>query len=492
MIKAPLQKHLYLQALWLINVRWFIGVGVTLFVLFIYLLQIIELKFFCLSITALFILIINVVYYSHLKHILKINFESNRQAVVFNINSQISIDFIILTVFIHLSGGIENPILIFYVFHMIIGSIILTRKSAFLQSLLAIFLFCTLTIMEHLRIIPHYSLNSHISAFVFSNQRYLIFSLLVFSATSVLIVYFTSTLASRLRHTQSELRVLNVELKRKNDIKNEYVQRLTHNIKGDLSTINICLNVVKSLNTDYYTEQHKTFVDKAYNRTKRLMKFVEDLLILTNMRLNKRFDTVEFNINEMLTNVVELSQIYAATKNIYLSLDVPDNQINIMGVKVSIHEALFNVVQNALKYTQENGIVKVMLVKKNEKIKITISDTGMGIPAEALPHIFDEFFRADNAVDKEGTGLGLALVKAIINRHSGEISVESELNKGSVFTILLFSEIKKFKKPNKLPLNVGYKSKVTEIFTSLYQPFNNKNEILSSKKGNYIDSIVYA
>ncbi len=100
-----------------------------------------------------------------------------------------------------------------------------------------------------------------------------------------------------------------------------------------------------------------------------------------------------------------------------------------------IHNLLFN----AVKYTPENRAVHLWVTRRGDQIQMEVSDTGIGIPAEDVSHVFDEFFRASNArgLDKDGSGLGLAIVRKIVQRHGGQISVVSELNRGTTFTVLL-------------------------------------------------------
>jgi signal transduction histidine kinase len=435
MLKPSFPHQLFLQAYWLTKIRWLIGLGTLLAVASSYFLRIADLNFLWLTIIAFLIFPINALFVFHLKSI-QVKSEAIKQKYLdLNVNLQISIDFLILTSLIHLSGGIENPAIIFYVFHMIIGSIILPIRKAVFQALLAIFLFSTLTALEYFGILPHYSLNPSMTSFVFSDPLYLVFAFTIFAFASLLVVYFAGKLALRLRNAQAELKILNNELLQKDEIKNEYVQRLTHDIKGDLSTIHSCLTVVNNQVLAPVDNKNMEFVEKAHDRTSRLMEFVEDLLKLTNMLLNKRFDTIDLKINSIVKEVVSQIQSFANEKNIKLKAKITDLPLIMSGIEVSIREAIYNVVYNAVKYTPNNGSVNVTVEKVSGKIKITVADNGFGIPPESIPRIFDEFYRAENIKDQKGTGLGLSLVKAIIKRHSGKIDVQSTVNKGTVFTI---------------------------------------------------------
>jgi signal transduction histidine kinase len=345
-------------------------------------------------------------------------------------------DYIILAMLLHFSGGVENPCIIFFVFHMIIGSIILPPKNAYLLAGLATFLFLSLTLAESLGFLHHYSINSYITEMIVNEPVYLFGSLAIFVVTSFLAVFLAVTLSGKLRITKILLNQSNQILLEKDKIKNEFIQRVTHDIKGSLSTISSCLAVVDQQILEPVSPQNADFVNKALIRTNKLKLFLNDLLMLTKMRLDNRFETTDISINEIITNVIGRVSPEAEEKNMELTLSMLDEKFIISGIEVSVEEAIFNIVQNAVKYTPEGGRVGVKVQRINDKISIEIADSGYGIPEKNLPFIFDEFYRADNISMIEGTGLGLSLVKAIVDRHRGSITVKSVENSGTTFTLM--------------------------------------------------------
>jgi len=129
----------------------------------------------------------------------------------------------------------------------------------------------------------------------------------------------------------------------------------------------------------------------------------------------------------------------ASDKSIKLVYSLEGFTAEVYGNQLSIEETITNLLLNAIKYTPKKGTVEVQAVNQGEQSLIEIADTGIGVPQEELPYIFDEFFRASNArkTERDGTGLGLSIAKQIINRHSGKIWVESKIGEGSrfIFTI---------------------------------------------------------
>lgn len=322
---------------------------------------------------------------------------------------------------------------------MIISSILLSRKWTYIHTTIGILLFTSLALSEYLGIIPHYSINKYISSLIQNDPHYLFSALLIFIVTSYLVVYITSSLAARLRVVEQKLKAANSDLMEKDQIKNEYVIRVTHDIKGHIAAIKSNLEVVNKQLVAPVDSQNLTFIEKAYNRTQKLNEFIYDLLTLTNMRLNNKFDKQPFDILKVLTSVVNSNKLFADSKHISYTKEFNITNPQYSGIESSIEEVINNLVQNAIKYTPENGSVSLQASSDENEFTILVSDTGYGIPESDLPFIFDEFFRASNIKFsiKDGTGLGLSLVKAIVERHKGTISAESVVGEGSKFVVHL-------------------------------------------------------
>ena len=149
-------------------------------------------------------------------------------------------------------------------------------------------------------------------------------------------------------------------------------------------------------------------------------------------------DRVQMLVDPLLRYIVETLTLLADEKGVTLLLN-SDPNIIVRGDKEWLERALLNLLDNAIKYTPAGGRVTVHAVKEHSGTRIEIVDTGIGIPPEALPHVFERFYRADPARDKsiEGVGLGLSLVKWIIQEHGGSIEAASIPGNGARFTILL-------------------------------------------------------
>jgi signal transduction histidine kinase len=166
---------------------------------------------------------------------------------------------------------------------------------------------------------------------------------------------------------------------------------------------------------------------------------VRELLDLTQMRLSGRLEMSVFSLPECISKAMGSVGSRAQEKSIQVSSDIDSSVGEIVGNEFSINEMVTNLLFNAVKYTPEKKTVRIDARDRGDRVEINVSDTGIGIPADEVASVFDEFFRASNAKksERDGTGLGLSIVKQIVERHGGEISVQSEEGQGTTFTVIL-------------------------------------------------------
>jgi len=343
-----------------------------------------------------------------------------------------SADLLILTVLLHFSGGIENPFVFFFVFHMVIASILLSVRESYLQATFAVLLFGFLILFEYLWPGHHYCLKGFVSNCLRGDGPYLLGTFFVLATTLYLVVYMASYIAVRLRRA-------NIQLQQKDRIKDEYVLRLTHDIKGHLATVQSCLGVIVNRITGPLDNQQADLINRAHTRTTKLTNFVKTLLKLTQMRLSNEFEMDVFSLRDAIHNAVATVKTKAEDKSITLNCNIERSVDRIFGNQFSIEEMVTNLLLNAIKYTPANGTIEMNAKNHGDRVLAEIADTGIGIPQEELPRVFDEFYRATNAreIERNGTGLGLSIVKHIVEKHSGQIWVESKENNGTKFWFTL-------------------------------------------------------
>jgi signal transduction histidine kinase len=435
----PVNSMLVMRAHWLIRLRWVAAVSVAVGAYFGGNFLGISLHSSALYGIAALLALYNMTVFLLLNHFARTNGEVPFWAVKKIVNIQISADLLILTFLLHFSGGIENPFVFFFIFHMIIASILLSVRESYTHATFAVLLFGLMILLEYLHVIRHHCLGGLVSHCSYRDTHYVLGTFFVFAVTLYLVVYMASYIAVRLKRAEQAAREANSLLREKDRMKDEYVFRVTHDIKGHLAAIQSCLNLVANQTVGRVDSAAADFINRAHNRTKRLSYFVRTLLELTQMRLSGRLEMEVFSLRDAVRNTIGTVESIAREKSITLNCRLDPSVGDIYGNQFSIEEAVTNLLLNAAKYTPEKGNVTLSVKDRDDSVLIEVADTGIGIPGDEIGHIFDEFFRASNAikVERDGTGLGLSIVKHIIGRHDGQIQVESELNHGTKFTLTL-------------------------------------------------------
>jgi len=427
------------RAYWLIGLRW-VAIGMLAGATFV------AGEFLGISLAAArlygiagLLLVYNFVLYILLRYWTWAGQEPSAGKVGGILTFQISADLLILATILHFSGGIENPFLFFFVFHMIIASILRPRWQSYLQATLAVILFGGLVLLEAARVLPHYRLTGFAGHGLHADRTFVLGFLSVFTVTLYLVVYMTTSISEQLRAHQEELENANEQLQEKDQVKNEYVLRVTHDIKGHLAAIESCLDVVANGMLGPLNEKQRDFVGRAHRRTVKCMAFVMALLKLTRMKLSGRLDVEQFSLRQCVLSSLASVQSRARDKSIVLHHQIDPGVDEVMGEAVLIEETITNMLFNAVKYTPQGGRVGLDVTREGDFVQVRIADTGIGIPEGALPYVFQEFYRAENAraVERDGTGLGLAFAKQVVERHGGRIWAQNNPGGGSTFTFTL-------------------------------------------------------
>lgn len=429
-------KDLIERNYWLIRLRWGAIVGVNASILFISQILKFSLPTLFLYAIGAFLLIYNLIFFVILSLI-----KGKESFLLINriANAQISLDLLSLAGLIHFSGGVENPFIFYFIFHMIIAGVLLSRRASFLQATFAVFLFCAMVVSEYFGIFAHYGLGIFIGLQQHNNSMYVGGVSFVFISTIYIAVYMATSISQRLREREKILAETNILLKKQDLLKSEYVLRVSHDIKEHLAAIQGCLEPVAGGITGELNPKQLDLVQRAVQRTAKLIFFVKALLEVTRIKLTKEVKMDYFDFQNLLSEVIANISSKAKGKNIIVNSTVEPSIDRICGAREYIQETIMNILANAVKYTPCNGKIDISVNDQGNTILIQVKDTGIGIPTDELPKIFEEFFRASNAkeVEKDGTGLGLSLAKQVIERHNGKIWVESVKGKGSTFSIEL-------------------------------------------------------
>ena len=223
------------------------------------------------------------------------------------------------------------------------------------------------------------------------------------------------------------------ELKKNQMINNDFISNVSHEIKTPLSVIT---NYAKLLENEKLTkEERKQYLNNLKHATKKLSDLVTNILRLNKLENQKLIPEIKrFNISELIINKIIQYESIIEEKNIELDVNIQED-LYINSEESYIEIIVNNLLTNAIKFTNEKGTISVSLQKNKNEYEIKVKDTGIGMNAETGKHIFDKFYQGDTSHASEGNGLGLALVKKVIDIIGGSISVESKLNEGTTFIV---------------------------------------------------------
>jgi len=222
-------------------------------------------------------------------------------------------------------------------------------------------------------------------------------------------------------------------------LRQELLSDVSHELRTPLTVIQgfseaVLDGLVKS------KEQEQLYLRNIIDESERLRRLVDDLLNLKGMEAAKAFDEMEYVVLNKLANVtVERLKHMANSKEIKLTLSVPEQNITVWGNIDRLKQVLTNLLDNAINHSEAGGAVCVVLGMKNNCTYISVKNSGHGIPREELDNIWERFYKVDKSRSRRGTGtgLGLSIVKKIVEMHGGKVSVESEPGHGAVFTLYL-------------------------------------------------------
>jgi len=221
--------------------------------------------------------------------------------------------------------------------------------------------------------------------------------------------------------------------------RNEFMGNVAHELRTPIFAIQLSLETLLdgAINDE---KVNVDFLNRAFNQTQRLKELVNDLISISRFEVGVKMSKRYFEIANTVSKTADELKTLAEKKNIRLIADTAGAEgVRVFGDEENLQQVFTNLIDNAIKYTPEKGMVKLSLEVKEKEVVIIIEDNGIGIPSKDLKRIFERFYRVDKTRSREigGSGLGLSIVKHILEAHSSQIKVESELNKGTKFEFSL-------------------------------------------------------
>ena len=435
--KSSLEKELVESLSRFINLRWIMVIGIFVTSKFAKFGLGIDLPIIPIFIVTFCILIFNLICLYLQKHVK--SYESFA-------NLQISVDWIALVFLVHYTGGIESPVIFYFIFHVIISAILLSEKKCYLQTSFALILIISLSILEYFHVIPHVHIKELFPNPVYDNGLYLL-SIIFFSVTSLYIsAYLATSVNNRLRKRENEIVTLKNEitdaynkLEAIDREKSEFTYKVTHELRSPLSAIQSLLKSIEEGYAGEISEKARDLVIRSEKRTSFLITLVNGLLDLIAGKIGKpkEGDIKLIDINIAVKNTLHLMQEKTKAKNLKIIIKTTPEPSYLNIVPDDLDIILTNLIDNSVKYTEQEGTISINSTITDKEVMLEISDTGIGITTEDINKIFNEFYRSKNAkaADLRGTGLGMSIVKNLIKQYGGSIDVQSQIEKGTTVTI---------------------------------------------------------
>jgi signal transduction histidine kinase len=367
------------------------------------------------------------------------------------------LDLLAFIVLLHFTGGIENPFVFYFVLHIIGASVILHYKTVYLLAFSKIAAVMLLVGLEYSGVIPHVHLEGFAPPTLYRDGSYILAILVVLATALFATAYMATSISGELRKRQREVVQLSQRLLKKrtgelerasNEIakleeeKSRFLRFLgiaAHDLKAPLTAIQGFLWVMVGGYAGELTDKQRNMLERSSHRIKELLNLISDLLDIPRIetgQLVQEMGQVSL-VQVVKTSLVDLRQL-AKQKGLKLKTELPQGLPRIRGSAPRLRQVVTNLVNNAINFTPE-GSVTIRVRKKGKEIRVEVLDTGIGIPPQDMPRMFEDFFRGSN-VETKGTGLGLSISRRIVEAHGGKIWAESpcsETSKGCKFTFTL-------------------------------------------------------
>jgi signal transduction histidine kinase len=422
---------------WFIQLRWIAAIGVFIALLISDLIYSYNLPYPALyALTgALFLMngSLSLYFYCLKKRTL------SREEMTSVFHFQVVGDYLILFFLIYLTGFLKNPLVYYFVFHVVLTAFIFPRKTVFAYIISLISCFILTTVAQWSGWIPSFASIPGLPTLGDSSVSSVLH---IFALVSTILFtgYLITTIMERVEEQGQRTELELDHYKRLDQAKSNFILQVTHELRGPLAALKGYHEMILKGITGEISERTEKSLQRANQRTQNLLNIIDEMLDYAYMKSeeDKQYEIDVLSLKESLNHNFELYQILAKGKSIKLLISCPAG-LTVTASRDLLDIILGNLITNAIKYSSPETTVTVSAEKANGEVHLTVKDEGMGIEAEELEKVFDEFHRTRRArkIEQDGTGLGLSIVQKAVNMLNGRVSVYSEVGKGTSFHIYL-------------------------------------------------------
>jgi len=435
---------------WIIKLRYIVSVALASFTVissYFANLEFSEKQFNSLIIIAVSVLVYNIIFHVIINTELVKNDARSFNPMHISL-LQILTDQIALAAVVYYTGGIESPFYIFFIFQMIVGSLILSGFVIYTIAGITVICFYLASLLEYFTVVPHYKFGVLLNFPIYNELDYVLLFASSFGITLFVTVFIANSLAHSHYKNAQKLKLAYEKLRQAEIAKQKYTIGIVHEIKSPLSSVQSFHDLILDGYTGPISLQVKEKLVRAKARTQEAIQIINDVLSISRLKLQTGIKTEDVDLYELIDNVIAKKKVQAD----YLRTDI--NFYNlckgkriVKGDGPLLELAFSNIIGNAIKYTNPGGTIEVVIEDghTDNEVEIEVCDNGIGIPQKDQDKIFKEFYRASNVkyTSFDGTGLGLSVVKQVVEQHGGKVVFNSpsrlacENGDGTCFRITL-------------------------------------------------------
>ncbi|GAB4289214.1 MAG: hypothetical protein Kow0098_07030 [Ignavibacteriaceae bacterium] len=414
--------------LWLIKLRY--GAVLMLALALFAAIYLVGFEFSDKQLAAVIIIIFSILLYNIFLHYVRryLKCEADKFNPLHFSVVQMVLDLVTLTLLTYYTGGVETPLAMLFIFHMIVGSLILPGFVIYTLAVIVIITFSAIAYADYLGIIPHHHIQGLMDTHLSKDITYIITFTSVFAFTIIISVLLANRIAKQLYLREQQLYESLEKLNAAEKEKQKYIIGVVHEIKTPIAAIQSFLELIIQKFLGPLNEKVEEKLLRAKKRADEALEMTNEVLKISRLRLLDEVSNENILLDEVIETVINKHQSSADIKNIKIDyLNQVNKALTVTGDKFLLGIAFSNIISNAVRYIPEGGKIEIRVTENSGNIKVVISDNGIGIPPGEEEKIFGDFFRGSNIRDlaPAGTGLGLSAVKQIITRHGGTVKAKS-------------------------------------------------------------------
>ena len=435
--KIESEKHADLTGIltWFVLLRWIAIGGVTGAIVITRFASEYKLAYGPVVFVSALLLTCNTIY-SYYFFVAKRSVLSPRQMTAF-FHIQTIGDYLFLFLLVYFTGFVSNPFVYFFVFHIVLTSLIFPRRIVILYALSLIVVFAGTAIAVERNVLPFYSLFK-LSLIDIERSEYLDIQTIALVVTLGIVGYLITSIKAKIEERGNRVELELDRYRSLDRAKSNFILQVTHELRGPVAAVKGYHEMILKGITGDITEKTAGMLGRADHRTRNLLNIIDEMIDFAYMKSEDEieYDTMDIGLLDVLKYNADLFATMAKAKQIGIHVSAAKD-LSVKANRDLLNMILGNLVTNAIKYSPESSRIDISAHLADEQVHISVTDQGMGIEQNDFEQVFEEFYRTRSAreIERDGTGLGLSIVQKAIGLLGGSLALNSEVGHGTTFHI---------------------------------------------------------